>query len=405
MILYDLCLLIYCLFTLPKFLYEIKKHKDISYRLGLKKYSINTDKKILWIHAVSLGETKSAVLLAKKIKSSMRDKYLLFSSITRTGHEEAIKSKVFDKCIYLPLDFSWIMKPLLNSIKPIAVILIETDFWYNFLRFAKKNRSKIILVNGKISKRSKERYKLIPLFTKKLFSLFDLCSVQTETYKADFQELGAQNLLVITNLKYDNVPTPSSKEELLHWRTTLHLTDETIACVSTHAPEEELILSILEEVWQKKPHLKVLLAPRHPERFSTVEQLLKEKKIPYSKLSKLAKTEKSKVILIDKMGFLSICYQLSNSTIVGGSFVDKIGGHNILEPLFYNKPVYFGPYMFAQKEMEQEVLSHRCGRQVPISELKNLLLHPPTLSSPFPLINKLKGSIKSTLQAIYSIIL
>jgi 3-deoxy-D-manno-octulosonic-acid transferase len=148
-----------------------------------------------------------------------------------------------------------------------------------------------------------------------------------------------------------------------------------ITIASTHETEEKLLLDNLKEIWKIMP-IKVFLAPRHPERFKRVESLIKSKSIPYQTLDtiKPKPCHKEQLFLINKMGFLPICFQLSNLAIMGGSFVKKIGGHNILEPIFYNIPVFFGPYMHSQYELKELVLSHRCGREINTNEISSVVI-------------------------------
>jgi 3-deoxy-D-manno-octulosonic-acid transferase len=177
--------------------------------------------------------------------------------------------------------------------------------------------------------------------------------------------------MVTGNLKFSKREKFLSKEELEKWRKLFKIQREdfVITVASTHEPEEELLL---KEILKIKKPLKILLAPRHPERFSKVEKLLISKNIGYSLYSNPSK-KNEKVILINTMGFLNICYQLSDLAIVGGSFIKKIGGHNILEPVFFDLPVFFGPFMFSQRDLKREVLRFNCGKEVLLKNIKKEL--------------------------------
>jgi 3-deoxy-D-manno-octulosonic-acid transferase len=349
------------LFLVFKFFCNFKKYKKTFLkRLFFEKFNIPKGKKVFWVHAVSVGEIKAVSEMLLKIKKE--DIFLIVSTITETGLKEAKKSISFaNKHIYLPIDFSFIMKRVLGFVKPDLVFIVESDFWYHFLKYAKYEKAKIALINGKLSHKSFKRYKKFPFFAKKIFSNFDILCVQNEEYRSLFKNLGFSSE-VTGNLKFSKKEKVLSKEELEKWKNLFQIQsqDFIITIASTHEGEEELLL---EEIFKIKRALKILLAPRHPERFSKVEKLLVSKSIEYSLYSNPSEKEK-KVVLVNTMGFLNVCYQLSDLAIVGGSFIKKVGGHNILEPVFFDLPVFFGPFMFSQKDLKREVLRFNCGKEV-----------------------------------------
>lgn len=409
------CLFLVCV---PKFLYECifrnKYRTSFLYRLGFKlpRFSHTEKDFVIWVHAISLGETKSGAQLIQEIKKKHPKAVIVLSSGTETGHAEAMKI-VGDNAFFLPLDFSWTMRRLVKRIKPNVVMLIETDFWYHHLLFAKEMGAKILLVSGKISKKSVRFYRVFTQFSAKLFGHFDLICVQNNAYRVRFETVGVKpELMHVTgNLKYDqNTPFLPSKE-LQSWKEKMGIYDEdrVITIASTHAPEEKWLTEELQKIWQKDPNVKVLLAPRHPERFASVAGLLKAENIAFIPLSKLhQKTATEKVILIDAMGFLPICYQLSELAIIGGSFNDKIGGHNVLEPNFYQVPVFFGPHMATQSDLKKIVLNAKAGVQIPLHELADRLegffedaaLRSSMKDAAKNLVLSLKGRIKETYQTI-----
>ncbi len=382
---YNLALFLYLLLISPKLFYEYlflgKKRLKLSERLGFKNYNfeINKNKKVVWIHAVSVGEAKAAKTLIRIIKDKMPQAYVIVSSITLTGHNEAKRSLDADFYIFMPLDFSWAVKRVLSFLRPNITIFVETDLWYNFIKYSKKYGAKTVLVSAKMSDRSYKRFSKASFFSKRLFSEIDLICTQNNRFKQFFKSLSPITTKVVTtgNLKYDDeikLLTNAEKEE---WKRKFKAEESQILAISsTHSPEEELILSRLSSIWSIFPKLKVMLAPRHPERFLHVKELLKAKSIDfglYSDLKNIKGTEK--VILIDTMGFLNVVYQISDLAIVCGSFTNKVGGHNILEPVFVNTPVFFGPFMHAQKDLQELVLNKRCGKKVFINNLKEEILN------------------------------
>ncbi|NGX41013.1 MAG: 3-deoxy-D-manno-octulosonic acid transferase [Candidatus Anoxychlamydiales bacterium] len=374
---YNFLLFIYLLFSLPKAIFDCifykKKKSDILKRLGLKSYKFNPqDKKpIIWIHAVSVGETKAAVSFLKRLKDNYPTSYIIISSTTETGHMEAKRSLFLaDKFIFFPFDFSFTIKKVFSQIKPNLIIFLETDFWYNFIKIAKKNGSKIAVISAKISKRSTSNFLKLLKFSKNLFSNIDLILAQNEQYRKRFSNfLDSKKIFVSGNLKLSNSFEILSKSSLDKWRSKLNIKDQKVITIaSTHSLEEELLINELKDL----KNTKILIAPRHPERFLSVYKQLKNI-TSISLLSEISKNQNSKVILIDEMGILNILYQISSLAIVAGSFINRVGGHNILEPVFVKTPVFFGPTMHSQLELKKIVLDSNTGKQCHLKNLKTEL--------------------------------
>jgi 3-deoxy-D-manno-octulosonic-acid transferase len=319
-------------------------------------------KTVFWVHAVSVGEVKSAKPLVEIIRTEHPEAFILVTMASVTGQEEAKRFlKEADAFRFLPLDFSWIMRRWTDCLQPKALLLIEGDLWYHLTKHVARVQGKIVLVSGKISLRSARRYQSVAFFSKKLFSLFDLILLQNEEYLKRFQSFveDEKKLFVTGNLKFDGVPVQIDRslyEKILS-------PGIMIAC--THAPEEEELLDALQGI-----DLPIFLAPRHPERFQEVALLLTKKRIDFVRWSEKEKRRGGeRVILIDGMGLLPIFYSFSQLAIVAGSFSSRIGGHNILEPCLYGVPVFFGPHMHQQQELAESLLLCRAGVQVSTSEL------------------------------------
>ncbi|NGX34107.1 MAG: 3-deoxy-D-manno-octulosonic acid transferase [Candidatus Anoxychlamydiales bacterium] len=384
---YNFLLFIYLLCSLPKAIFDYifykKKKKDILKRLGLKSYKFNPKNKkpIIWIHAVSVGETKAATALLKKLKDIYPTSYIIISSTTQTGHIEAKKS-LADKFIFFPFDFSFTIKKVFSQIKPDLLIFLETDFWYNFMKIAKNKKAKIVVASAKISKRSTNRFLKFLKFSKSLFSNIDLILAQNELYEKRFTNfVDPKKIIVSGNLKLASSFEIYSKDILDKFRSKLNIKDQKVITIaSTHPLEEELLINELKNL----SNTKILIAPRHPERFNSVYKQLK-KITSVSLLSEIQKNQDFtnpdfinqdfanpdlKVILIDKMGILNILYQISTIAIVAGSFIDRVGGHNILEPVFVNTPVFFGPNMHSQLDLKKIVLDSNSGKQINLRNFK-----------------------------------
>ncbi|MBS4168432.1 3-deoxy-D-manno-octulosonic acid transferase [Parachlamydia sp. AcF125] len=371
-ILYECALAIAGVLALPWLFYQVvfkqKYRKSFWKRLGFGFPHIQKGQRpVIWMHAVSVGETKAIAGLAKLFKERFSNPILVISSITEMGHEEAKRSLPFaDHHVYLPFDFSWIIRPIVKKISPDIMVVSETDFWFNFLHQAKQLGAFLALVNGKLSERSLKRYQRLRAFP--LFSLFDLFCVQNRQYQNRFSALNipTAKLAVTGNLKCGSMQPYLSEEEMVVWRNKLSLTaqDLVLTLGSTHEPEEQQVLERLQPLLHKFPKLKILLVPRHPERCPQVAQLLHQLEIPYARYSQASFNPCARVVLVDAMGVLLKCYQLSHLAVVAGSFTEKVGGHHILEPSYYKVPVLFGPYMHSQREFEALCLERGAGLQV-----------------------------------------
>lgn len=348
-------LLLYFILMAPKLLLDRlkgKRHPEFLQRLGF--YLPKPDKPVIWIHAVSVGEIKAASPLFKALKTN--ENYLFITATTATGLAEAKRSlPEADAFAYLPIDFTWVVRRFVKILNPKRFVLVESDFWPNLLKALNRNGTTISLVSGKMSERSAKRFQLFSSFSKRLFSLFDHLCVQNEEHYERFLPFADPARLKVTgNLKLDIKPQPVTQK--------LDLDGPVITISCTHAPEEEMILNALSD-----GRWTLILAPRHPERFNEVANLLERKKLPFSRWSQ---SKTGKILLVDAMGQLPICYAHSRLAILGGSFIDGIGGHNVLEPCLYGTPVFFGPYTQTQREFAKRVLEAKAGRQISISDLR-----------------------------------
>lgn len=383
-ILYEIGLIVLALVTAPVLLYRWafkgKYRKTLRKRLGIGFPLIKREgRPVIWIHAVSLGETKAVTPLVKLIKSRFDHPLIIFSTTTETGHVEACRKVPADHHVYLPFDFGWIINPIMKRISPDMLILCESDFWYNLLSSAKKYGAKIALVNGKISVKSAERFKKVPFFTNRLFSCFDMFAVQSNLYRKRFEELGipTNKITVSGNMKFDGDNPKLPAGQLEAWRSELGIqrSDLVLVIGSSHHPEEAQLLSVMAQVWKRIPNIKVLLVPRHPERFNEVAGILQKSNINFRRLSQKDFHENHvSVVLVDAMGLLCKCYQLADIAIVAGSYTERIGGHNILEPSWYGVPVIFGPYMQTQPDLVDLAKEYGAGLQIPIENLEGELI-------------------------------
>jgi 3-deoxy-D-manno-octulosonic-acid transferase len=338
-------------------------------KLGLKKQLFFSLKNSIWIHAVSLGEVKASYPLLLEI-SKTSNQPIALSCVTHAGFEQANKYKPLVKeVVYLPFDFSWLVKRLIKMLDPSIFIMVEGDFWPELLSLLKDRQVPVMLVNGKMSDKSFQNYLRYPRYTSWLFSKIDTFCVQSDQYKVLFDKLGlSKNLFVTGNMKFEYpLHRSTSKEiEALKLKCGFRGEDRLIVIASTHPNEELKLLSCLKDILEHDLRLKLILVPRHAYRFDEVATILERLALSFSRLSS---PSSSQVLLVDQMGVLCQFYEIASLAIVGGSF-EKIGGHNILEPLFYGVPTLFGPYMYKQKTLKEIALSLGLGLESSYDKIK-----------------------------------
>jgi 3-deoxy-D-manno-octulosonic-acid transferase len=341
--LYSLLLTLGFLVLLPRFLFDAFRHGKYTAGFRQRLGSLPPTKlqqPVIWLHCVSVGETQAARPLVDLIPKHFPGHALVVSTITLTGQNVArqvFKDKAA-RVFYFPFDWRWTVRRALREIKPSAVLLMETELWPNFLRQCGADQIPVALINGRLSARSARRYRLVTGLFKRVVANLGVAIMQTEADADRLKVLGfpGEKIFVSGNLKFDagTMTASTPLTEMLSKRFGLGNHDNLILAASTHAPEEQLILESFQLAKQKLiPRPRLMIAPRHPERFGEVASLLKA-----SGLSSKRRTDpeggtdrECDVILLDTIGELTAAYPLSGLVFVGGSVANS-GGHNILEP-------------------------------------------------------------------------
>lgn len=359
---YDLGILLGILASLPRIIWQRKF--PTFWRRFWAKPPCPKGRPVIWIHAVSVGEAKSAKGLLSNLKREYPHAFILATTATGGGLDEAKRSlQEADAISLMPFDVSWVMRKWARVLQPKLLLLVESDFWLQHMRQVKKQGGQIVLVSGKISERSANRFAKVPFFASRLFSLFDHVLVQNEEYRLRFVSLLKENtsLQIGGNLKLDALP----EKRNMRINRAFAQNGLSIAIISTHAPEEEELLSALQSL-----SVLIYLAPRHPERFGLVAKMLEDAKIPYCRWGDRERIAGNvRVVLVDAMGQIPNVCALCDIAIVAGSYSSHVGGHNILEPTLYGLPVFFGPHMHNQNELAWRVLQAGAGKQVKVEEL------------------------------------
>lgn len=302
---------------------------------------------IIWVHAVSVGEAMSAMPLLYRLREKFPSINLLVSTITDTGQRIAIeKAPEGTQVIYLPFDLIFILKRALKNVQPDLFITMETELWPNLFVTFKKQGIPIIIMNGRISDNSFKGYMRIKFFMRDVMGCVALFGMQNAVYAQRIKALGASEdrIRILGNFKFDTKPS----ENIPEW--TKLLARPVILAGSTHRGEEDLIISVFTRLKNDFPDTNLIIAPRHPERFKEVEDLVKTKGLAYIKRSTLnsqlstLNSVKGQVVILDAIGELASVYAMSDIAIIGGSFIEH-GGQNLLEPAYWAKPIICGPHM------------------------------------------------------------
>jgi 3-deoxy-D-manno-octulosonic-acid transferase len=352
-ILYSFLLFLSLLFySLPYFV-RIKLIRGESFfireRLGLKLEKEASEKKSIWFHAVSVGEVLSLQNLIKKIKEKHPDWQIHFSTLTNTGMRVAREKLTdADHLFFVPMDFAFLVRKFFRALKPRVFILAESEFWPNLIREAKKSADGVMLINGRISPRSFKKYFRFRALTKRVLRDIDLFLVQTAEDKTKLERIGVSSGLVRVagNLKAE-IDLPSfSLEEILGIKKNMSIpaSKKVVVAGSTRNGEERKLLEAFEKARRTREDLLLIMAPRHPERFDDVEKVCQEFSLRAVRRTRVTPSSKWDVLILDTIGELAQFYALCDLAFIGGSLVPW-GGHNLLEPAFYSKPVFFGPHM------------------------------------------------------------
>ena len=348
--LYSALLCLAMVATLPYWLWQmVQKGK---YRAGLRQRLGKVPSRLaaqqrspcIWVHAVSVGEVIAVTPLVENLKQQFPGNRVVISTVTDTGQKLA-RSRFGEDVFYLPLDFEFAIRPYLKRLQPKLVIIAETELWPNFLRLARNSGARIAVVNARISDRSIRGYLRVRPLLRNVLSNVDLFLTQTWEDRKRLVEIGAadEKVKVTGNLKFD-AALPAEPPIVASLRAALAQAGArpVLVCGSTVEGEEPLLLRAFENVRASLPRAVMILAPRHPERFAEVAQLLDRLDIPFRRRS-LWNGEPlgGGVLLLDTIGELAALYGLADVAFVGGSLVPR-GGHNILEPAQHGAAIVVG---------------------------------------------------------------
>jgi 3-deoxy-D-manno-octulosonic-acid transferase len=352
LILYTSALFVALVLGLPYWLLAMatngKYREGLSERLGWVPDRLREGdaRKTIWVHAVSVGEVLAASRLVNELSACAPQYRVLLSTTTRTGQRLARERTGATHAFYFPLDFPWIVRRYLRVLDPVLLVLVETELWPNLLTACRENAIPVAVVNGRISDRSLPRYMRLRRLWKGILSGVSIFLAQSQEDVKRLKAIGAPagRVSFAGNLKFDvrsAEPAPITKT----LREKLPAGTRVLVCGSTLEGEEEILLDAFHQLLKTIPDCVMILAPRHPERFARVIQLMKNRKEMCVRRSnwmkRPVKIKPGTVILLDSIGELASVYALASVAFVGGSLVPA-GGHNPLEPAQFAVPVVMG---------------------------------------------------------------
>lgn len=379
----------------PWFLYQGLRHGkylgSVGQRLGYLPIALNVDgEPSIWIHAVSVGETLTVKALIDDLRAQYPKLRLFLSTTTIAGQQVAKKNlQHVDAVFYFPFDWLFTVRRTLDVVKPRMFVMMETEIWPNLLRECRSRGIRTVVINGRISARSFPRYRLVrPLFRRVLADIDRFCMQGDESARR-IVDLGAdpKRVTVTGSLKFDSLQAPlpaslgRSREPVLRYFRVAP-TRIVLVAGSTMKPEDSAVLRAFARIRSIAPGALLVIAPRQRERFVEVEKLALDEGFTVSRRSELPidSEPKTDVVVLDTFGELAQVYQLATIVFVGGSIADH-GGHNILEPAVFGKPIVFGPHMHNFREIAEAFLASAAGVQVQSEReleevLRNLVTDP-----------------------------
>lgn len=358
--------------------------RHIAERFGF--FSIRSDKPVIWLHAVSVGETRATQSLVTRLRANYPDHQILLTHTTPTGR--ATSEQIYGDSVlrvYLPYDYPFAVNRFLRRFRPKLGILMETEIWFNLTRACHMTGTPLLLLNARMSGKSARGYARFARLTRNALGNLAAVAAQTADDAARLTNLGAKNVSVMGNLKFDIDPPPAVLELGKQLRELFGSTRKIFLAASTREGEEVLLLDALQNL--HTPGLLLVIVPRHPQRFAAVANLLDQRGITFQRRSEMGQTGEPtqkrtvqadvQVVLGDSMGEMFAYYAAADLAFIGGSLL-PYGGQNLIEACAVGTPVLVGPHMYNFAEATRLAITAGAAIMVPnaegvVSEAQRLL--------------------------------
>lgn len=365
-LLYTLLLHLLLPFVLARLAWRARRQRGylehVSERFGY--YTRDTSGPVIWVHAVSVGETRAAEPLIEALRARHPQHRILLTHMTPTGRAtgEALFGESVIRC-YLPYDYPWAVDRFLARFQPQAGILMETEVWPNLIQACRGQGIPLTLANARLSDKSFARYRRFARLARASFAGFAAVAAQSEDDARRLAELGAGNVRVTGSVKFDVAPPPPQLDLGRAWRRGYGEARPVLLAASTREGEEALLLDALQEIGV--PGLLLVIVPRHPQRFDEVERLLAARGIRFQRRSDNAVIESgTRIVLGDSMGEMFAYYCACDVAVIGGSVL-PFGGQNLIEACAVGKPVLIGPSTYNFAEAAERAVQAGAAIQVP----------------------------------------
>ncbi len=379
--LYDVVFFIFSLFYLPLFIAKGKFGASWRQRFGHVKPEMLRwlhSKRVLWVHAVSVGEIGLAIGFLDRLREALPEARFVITTTTQTGYEVASKiKKDQDTLLYFPVDFRFSVRSFIDSVCPAVMVLFETEIWPNLIWELSARKIPVLILNGRISDRAFGKYRKIRFFLQRTLAQLSLIAAQDVRMRERFIALGAEpgKVIVTGNVKFDWKPAQAVSAQAQRLQRGCKKASEFL-CVagSTHDGEEQMFFSIYPTLKAAYPEFRLLIAPRHLNRLAAIEVAASKRGLRTQRVSSEDagfenENNEGKIFLLNQMGVLPFLYEVADLVFVGGSLV-AAGGHNLVEPAYFNKPILFGPFMNNFIEMAQEFIKNEAA--CPVTDAQDL---------------------------------
>ncbi|MGI8979467.1 MAG: 3-deoxy-D-manno-octulosonic acid transferase [Pirellulaceae bacterium] len=321
----------------------------------------------IWLHAVSVGEVNLLAPLIARWDAQYPDWECVISTTTLAGYALARKRYAPRTVFYCPLDFTWSVRRAIRRMRPDLLVLAELELWPNLVAAAKQAGAKVAIINGRLSDKSLRGYQRIGFLARKTLEQIDLVAAQNEEYAQRFRQLGAlpSAVAVTRSIKFDGAiadrQNPATKR--LAALAGIEETDQVFLAGSTQEPEESLAVAVYSKLVAQHPKLRLILVPRHPERFEEVARMLEKSGVPWQRRSLLESEgpkPQARILLVDTIGELTAWWGTAAIAFVGGS-LGKRGGQNMIEPAAYGAAVCFGPNTWNFRDVVEMLLAREAA--------------------------------------------
>jgi 3-deoxy-D-manno-octulosonic-acid transferase len=353
-------------------LWRARKQREYLDHIGERfgKYTVASDKPVIWLHTVSVGETRATVALVQSLRERYPDHQILLTHTTPTGR--ATSEQLFGDDVirvYLPYDYPFAVKRFLHHFRPRVGVLLETEIWFNLIHACHAESIPLLLLNARLSEKSAHRYDYLPNLTRAGLHELHLIAAQTEDDAMRLASLGNRCVPVMGNIKFDIDPPPEMIEAGKQLRTLFGEQRPIFLAASTREGEEALLLTALKHAAIEQ--LLVVIVPRHPQRFDEVASLIERHGLHLQRRSANESiAPDTQVVLGDSMGEMFAYYAACDVAFIGGSLL-PFGGQNLIEACAIGKPVLFGPHTYNFAQASEMAVA--CGAAKQISHADDLV--------------------------------